>query len=67
MTTEQTIEAIIIFQCAECDAEIKRKTKTYNLEDFIYMTKSMPNFYYQDSSTKEYFIIAKLICETCLT
>lgn len=67
MTTEQTIETIVIYQCAECDTEIKRKIKPYSLKDFIYMSKSMPNFYYQDSTTKEYFIIVRPICETCQT
>lgn len=67
MTTEKTIEAIVIYQCAECDVEIKRKTKIYSLNDFLYMTNCQPNFYYQDSSTKEYFIIVRPICETCQT
>lgn len=64
---DQIVDTTVIFQCAECQTEIKRKQKTYSLKDFKFMSELQPNFYFIDSGTGEYFIIVRPICETCQT
>ena len=65
---EETIQVTILSKCMDCDSEIKRKLKEYNLKDFNFMAKLHPNSYYSDAGTNEYFIIFKnSICETCQT
>lgn len=64
--TEETIQTTVISQCAECEAEIKRKQKEYIQKDFNFMNKFHPNSYFQDSNG-EYFIIVRVICEECQT
>ena len=66
MITEETIQVTVISQCADCDAEIKRKQKEYSQKDFNFMNKLHPNSYFKDSNG-EYFIIVRTICEECQT
>jgi len=61
------VDTIVIYQCAECNKETHRKHKPYSLQDFKFMNNLLPNYYYIDAGTKEYFIIVRIICEECQT
>ena len=61
----ETINTIVIYQCSDCNAEISRKEKLYNLEEFKLLNNLQPNLYFQDAGTKEYFIVVKIPCDTC--
>lgn len=64
---DETIEVVCILMCNDCESEIKRTVKTYDLINFKLMSRFHPNNYYIESGTNQPFIISKTICETCQT
>lgn len=64
MTTEETIQVIVIIQCSDCGTEINRTIKEYTLTYFNELNNIQPNYHYKNNND-EYFMIVRSICDDC--